>query len=151
MSTLPRCSHERKGSCDTGLSDRKSVAGHLQTFGEHNRMSALPRKRTSESRTVISPLGHKQTIFKSRSGPRARAQDEVSSRLRSRDLRAQCFDQEGALPRARLLENLTWIIQQAEMAAIDVSPLLAATHEPKYRPRHVGIAVNHLVVATGHE
>jgi hypothetical protein len=54
------------------------------------------------------------------------------SRLRSLvDLRAQRLDQEGALPRTRLIENLAWIVQQAEMAAIDVSPLLTATHEPE--------------------
>ena len=53
--------------------------------------------------------------------------------------------------RARLLENLAWIVQQAEMAAVDASPLLTATHEPKYGLRHVRIAVNHLIVATGHE
>src|SRR5947208_3050360 len=43
------------------------------------------------------------------------------------------------------------MVQQAEMTAIDVSPLLAAAHQPKDGPRYVGIAVNHLVVATGHE
>src|ERR1041385_7908113 len=67
------------------------------------------------------------------------------------DLHAQCFNQESTLPRARLLEDLARIVQQTEVAAIDVRPLLAAAHELKYRLCHVRIAVDHLVVAAGHE
>src|SRR5438270_6408110 len=37
------------------------------------------------------------------------------------------------------------------MAPVDVSPLLAAAHQFEYRPRYLRIAVDHLVVAAGHE
>ena len=44
------------------------------------------------------------------------------------DLSAQRFNQERALPCARLLEDFAGIVQQSKMAAIDVRPLLTAAH-----------------------
>jgi hypothetical protein len=45
-----------------------SELGQLQTFDEPDRMSALPRKRTSESRTVMSALGQQATFLRNESG-----------------------------------------------------------------------------------